>query len=349
MKRLTAGCIALSVLLPSFAQASPWTLRRGRAVIEAGFDFQLANSEFIDEGPERRFPLNGRYSGTTLNLSARLGITDRFELQAALPIKVVSYRADPAIINTYEGNDPDEALRHYQGNILDFSQSGAGVGDLSLAGRYQFLLDPLALAVELGVKAPTGYAAPQGTFGPEPKTVEAFEAQGKAQVRPDNIQDDVTLGDAQLDLSLQLLVGAAFASGTFVRASAGYNLRLGGAGDQVLGDVRLGQALGSRLLVYGFSRLAYSVQSGKSIGVSVTAIDPALDASAYADGVNTRAIVRRLQSDHLEVGGGLIWRIVDAVEFNVGYGRVVWGQFVSATHTVSLGVGVRTNLFDTAL
>lgn len=346
MNTTRAGWLLLTLLLPTAASASPWTLRRGRAVVQAGFDFQLANSEFINEGPERSFPLNGRFSGTSLNLTARLGITDRFEMEVGLPIKFVNYRADPAIIQTFEGSDPDAALRHYQNNVLDFSQSGAGVGDLNLAGRYQFLLNPVALASELRITAPTGYAGPEGTFGPEPQTVEAFVAAGKGVVTPSNIRDDVTLGDGQLDMALQVLVGRAFSTGTFIRAGAGYKLRLGGAGDQVLGDLRLGQALGRRLLIYGFGRIAYTVQQGRSVGVTVTADDPDLPASAYANGVNTRPIVRRLEHNRLDVGGGLIWRIVDTVEFNLGYGRTVWGRFTAATNTVSLGIGVRANLFD---
>ncbi len=343
---LARSLLLTALLVPATATASPWTLRRGRALLNAGFDFQLANSEFIDKGPRQVFPLNGRYSGATFNLGARLGISDRFELEASLPIKVINYAADPVIIDTYQGNDPDAALEHYQNNILNFSQSSAGAGDLEIAGRYQFLLNPLAIAGELRLKAPTGYSGPEGTFGPSPKTVEEFLAADPALAQPKNIRDDVSLGDAQLDISATVLFGSAFRTGTFIRGGAGYDLRLGGAGDQLVADLRLGQALSNRVLLYLSSRVAYTIQQGRSVGVSITAIDPSLPASEFANGVNLQPIVRRLEYNALQVGGGLIWRVVESIELNAGYERIIWGRFNAATHTMSLSVGIKTNLFD---
>lgn len=334
------------VLLPATALASPWTLRQGRAVVRAGFDFQLATSEFVNEGGERPFPLEGRFSGATLDLGARLGITDRFELEANLPIRVVTFTAEPTIIQVFEGTDAEEALRFYQGNLIDFSQAGAGIGDFTVTGRYQLLLRPLAAAIEMSVKAPTGYDGPEGTFGPEPDNLEDFAAQAETLVRPDNIRDDVTFGDGQLDVSAQLLLGAAFSTGTFVRAGGGYNLRFGGAADQVLADVRVGQALGAKVLVYGYGRLAYSIQQGRSVGISIIADDPELGPESFARAANTRPIVRRLETNLLEVGGGLIWRLTGPVEVNASYGRIVWGRFVAATHRASLGIGIRADFYD---
>ena len=338
--------VSAALLIPASSYGSPWTLPRGVALMRAGFDFQLATSEFIDRGPERDFPLNGRFTGAALDLGLRLGISDQFELEFGLPIRVVTFTADPTIIQTFDGTDPDAALAHYQANIIDFSRNTAGVGDLRLTGRYQLLLQPLAIAAQIGVKAPTGYSGPEGTFGREPTTLEAFEADRDNLVTPDRIRDDVTLGDAQLDLSAQVLVGASFSSGTFIRASGGYNLRLAGAGDQVLADLRIGQALTRRLLIFAFGRLAYTVESGRSIGVTVSAEDPDLPASSFANFVNTRAFVRRLESDSLDVGGGLIWRVVGPVELNVTYSRTIWGRFVAATHALSTGIGLRLDLFE---
>lgn len=342
-----ARLLLLSALvIPMSASASPWTLRRGRAVMNAGFDFQLAGSEFLDTGTHQVFPLNGRYSGATFNIGGRIGISDRFELAASLPIRVVTYTADPVIIHTYQGSDPDAALAHYQNNLLNFSQASAGVSDLQIAGRYQFLLNPVAIAGQLRLKAPTGYAGPEGTFGPSPKTVEEFLADEPNLAEPSNIRDDVSLGDGQLDVSAQVLFGSAFRTGTFVRGGGGYNLRLGGAGDQVVGDLRVGQTLSNTLLIYFSGDIAYTIQEGRSLGVSITAIDPTLPASAFANGDNTKPIVRRLEHNELKVGGGLIWRVVESIELNAGYSRVIWGRFNSSTHSISLSAGIKTNLFD---
>ncbi|MCA9550180.1 MAG: hypothetical protein KC933_09100 [Myxococcales bacterium] len=342
MRRLLLALLLL--LSPGLAEASPWTLGRGQLLLQGSFDFQVADSEFIHEGGERRFPLRGRYTGTTFTVGARVGVADSLELELSLPLRVVSYTSDPVILVPYSGDDPAGALAHYQANLVDFSQASVGVGDLQVAGRYQLLRGPVALATELRVKAPTGYEGPQGTFGRQPETVEAFVEQQAELVRPDRVRDDVTLGDAQLDLSAQLLLGAAFATGTFLRASGGYNLRLGGAGDQVLGDLRVGQALGQAILLYAGGRVAYTVQAGKSVGVSIAAVDPGLPAAAYTGGANTLPYVRRLETSAVDVGGGFIWRVAPQVELNVGYSRTVWGRFTTATHSASVGLAVRRDI-----
>lgn len=324
---------------PVIATASPWTLPAGRLLVLGGFDLQEANSEFIDAGPVRAFPLRGEYLASSFTLGARLGITDRFELEASLPFRVLAYRSDPVLL-LGDGSSLDEV----QDNIIDLSQTNGGVGDLNLAGRYRLYSGAFLVTSEVRIKAPTGYRGPAGTFGVDPRTVEDFAAAVAEVVRPDRVEDDVTLGDAQLDLSGSLLVGAAFESGAFLRAGVGYNLRLGGAGDQLLSDVRFGQAVGESLLLYASGQLAFSVQAGDSIGVTVAAIDPELPARDYGGLNNLRPTIKRLATDSLEVGGGLIWRLGDATEVNVGYQRVIWGRQVAATNTVSVGLALALEL-----
>ena len=307
-----------------------------------GFDLQEANSEFIDQGPVRAFPLEGEYLASSFTLGARLGITDRFELEASLPFRLLAYRSDPVLL--LGGPGGADSLDAYQDNILDLSQTAGGVGDLNLAGRYRLYSGAFLVTSEVRIKAPTGYRGPAGTFGVDPRTIEDFEEALTEVVRPDRVEDDVTLGDAQLDLSGSLLLGAAFESGAFLRAGVGYNLRLGGAGDQLLSDVRFGQAVGESLLLYAGGQLAFSVQAGDSIGVTVAAIDPELPARDYAGLSNLRPTIKRLATDSLEVGGGLIWRVGDTTEVNVGYQRVIWGRQVAATNTVSVGLALALEL-----
>ena len=325
------------------ASASPWTLQRGRLLLNGSFDFQLATSEYIHTREKREFPLNGRFTGATFTLGARIGITDALELELRAPVRVVSYTSEPAILIPYDG-DPDGALAYYQDNIVDFSQAGAGIADITIAGRYGILRNPIALAFELAVQAPTGYDGPEGTFGRDPETLEEF-AEADNLVRPDNVRDDVSLGDGVLSLSANVLAGVAFSTGTFIRASAGYALRLQGAGDQFLADLRLGQSLGGQVLLYASGRLAYTVQGGKSVGISVIATDPTLPASSFTLGGNTTPIVRFLESDALDVGGGLIWKAAPTVELNLGYSRTIWGRFTTATNTLSISLAIRSNLF----
>lgn len=343
VRRWVPCLLLLWCSLPTAALASPWTLPAGRLLVLGGFDLQEASSEFIDRGPVRAFPLNGEYLASSFTLGARLGITDRLELEASLPFRLLAYRSDPVLLL---GGGGEASLDFFQNNIIDLSQTNGGVGDLNLAGRYRFYSGAFLATGEVRLKAPTGYRGPAGTFGVDPRTVEDFAAAVGEVVRPDRVEDDVTLGDAQLDVSGSLLVGAAFDSGTFLRAGVGYNLRLGGAGDQLLADLRFGQGISESLLIYGGGQLAYSVQAGDSIGVTVAAIDPDLPAQDYGGLTNLRPTIKRLASDSLEVGGGVIFRLSDATEINLGYQRVVWGRQISATNTVSIGLALALDLSD---
>ncbi len=56
-------------------------------------------------------------------------------------------------------------------------------------------------------------------------------------------------------------------TGTFVRVSGGYALRLRGAGDQVRTELKVGQSFGDRVLVFVEGRLVVTAQRGRSIGV----------------------------------------------------------------------------------
>lgn len=341
---LAMSALALaSVGLPAQAQ---WTLPRGDVALVAGYDFQFASQEFRD-GHERPvdFPLNGRYSGSTLTLGARAGFTDRLELEILLPIKLVSFTADPVIL-LEPGMSMGSNLDFYQENIIDLSQTRRGLGDIYISGRYSLLRNPIAMALEAKLKTPTGYQGPQGTFGPNPTNSEAFEANVGNLVRPGNVSDDVTLGDGQVDLTLSALVGASFPTRTFMRFDAGYNIRFGGAGDQLVGSLKIGQLVASRLLLYVESRLAYTVTEGRVYGVSVAAIDPSLPAVDYQglDNLFLREI--RLERDAIDVVGGAIVRITDEVEVNVGYSRTVWGRNTAAINAVYVGVGVRASLLE---
>lgn len=341
--------IALLLLIPAapgVSFASPWTLPRGYAVFDASFNFQLADSEFFEEGGARPFPLRGQYRAANARVSARFGFTDRLELEASLPLSLVSYTSDPVILLPQEPSDMRPPLDYYQEEIIHLSRTTGGVGDLELSARYRWLLKPIALASEVRVKAPTGYEGPKGTFGSEPDTAEEFLAEVRRFVRPEAIADDVTLGDGQLDLSVTLLGGWAITRDLFLRADLGYNLRLGGAADQLLGGLRVGQLIGDRLLLYVGGRIAKSIEEGKIIGISVAAIDPELPAAQYAGTDNLLLRAPRLERDALDLDAGVIVRVSSEVELNLGYARTLWGRNTAAAHSVTLSAAVSTFVLE---
>ena len=189
------------------ARGSPWTLPEGRLVLLAGFNHQTATQEFLDDGPAQRFPLDGRFNASTFALGIRAGFTDRIEFEAFIPVSVVNYDSDPVVLLDQPSGSPLSALDFYQQNVIDLTRSVFGVADFVVTGRYGWLRNPVAIATEVRVKAPTGYAPPAGTFGEQPTSREDFTANIRRFVDPDNVQDDVTLGDGQLDVTGSMLFG----------------------------------------------------------------------------------------------------------------------------------------------
>ncbi len=338
------GCAA--ALCGRGAWASPWTLPRGTIAFTGTFSYQTASQEFFEGGTPRNFPLRGRYTGTSFNLGVRAAFIDGLELEVSVPIRQVTYTSDPVLLLERPAGSTEREIDYYQRNVIDLSRATSGLGDLNLSARYRLLQQPFAMAAELRIKAPTGYAGPQGTFGDRPQTSAEFLSDVRRWVTPDNVRDDVTLGDGQLDASLGLLVGYAFRTRTFVRAGAAYNLRLGGAGHQVLGALSVGQSIGDRVLLYAWSQIAYTVTQGRLIGVSVAAINPDLPAADYLGANNLLLRELRLERDSLDVGGGVIVRLTREVEMNLGYSRTVWGRNTAATDSLSLGLGVRTQFMS---
>lgn len=349
--RLTVLALALGLGVPAPALASPWTLPRGRLVVGLGYDYQQASGEFFgvdanEPRARRPFPLRGAYDASTVRLAARLGVLDELELTLSIPFRVVSYRSDPVLLLEQPADSTESAFDFYQQNVIDLSRVAVGVSDIAVSGRYRWSLSPIATATELRLRIPTGYRGPSGTFGDEPTSAEAFAADPARFISPANVTDDVTLGAGTLDIILRQHAGAAFRSGTFVRAEVAYALRFGGGGDQFLGALRAGQLLGERVLLYVNGDLALTVQRGRVIGVAVAAVDPTLPAEDYGGSTNLFLREVPLQFDALIVGGGLILRLLDDVELNAGYFQIVWGRNVAAIRGLSLTIAVQTELFS---
>ncbi len=347
--RLAPPCVAalaaLALSAPDLAGASPWTLPAGDAAFVGTFDFEVADEEYLDDGGARPFPLEGRYRATTYTAAARFGLTDRFELEIALPVKQVTYTSDPVVLLPAPDGTASP-FDYYQENVIDLSRSVTGLGDLRISARYQLFRGPVVGAFELGLKSPTGYAPPAGTFGDRPASREAFLADVGRFVAPENVQDDVTLGEGQFDVVPGFLLGWAGRHGTFVRLDTGFAVRLGGAGDELRGGLKVGQLVGGALVLYAGVDAEYAVTDGKVIGISVAAQDPELPAVEYG-GVNNLDLREvRLEHDRVRLAPGAIIRVAPGVEINLAYSRTLFGRNTAAIQGFSVGVGMRTRLAE---
>ena len=344
MLRVSFFAAILVAWCSSTAWGSPWTLPQGKIIFGTNFNHQAANSEFFDTGSDRRFPLRGKYDSAGLTGFARIGFTDRIEFDLSIPFSVVSYQSDPVLLLEQPAGSEISSLDYYQENVIELNRTVVGVGDLRFATRFRWLLNPFAMASEVRLKAPTGYKTPAGTFGERPTSIESFTADLGRFVRPENVQDDVTLGDGQLDLAFSMLFGHAYRSGTFVRANLGYNLRLADVGDQALGMLKIGQKLGRNVLIYASADMAYAVEQGRVIGISVAAKDPNVLARDYGGTANLLLREVRLNPSYLDLGGGAIFRFGRAVEFSASYFRRTWGVNTAATNSFNFSVAVMRDI-----
>ena len=335
------GAIIFAVAsLSSAAQASPWVLQKGDVALSGRFDYQAATEEFLESGGSQPFPLRGRFRGTTFEIGARVGAFDGFEFEIDIPLKTVSYNADPVILLPTEAAGTD-ALDYYQENIIALDETTMGVGDIRVSGRWQLFRSSLAGALELRLKTPTGYKAPAGTFGRDPQSAEDFLTNVVSYVKPENVSDDVTLGDGQLDIGGAILLGWALPTRTFFRLDLGGDVRFGGAGDRVLGAFKLGQFVSDHILFVLGTSVDISVQKGDIIGVSVAAEDPTVPAADY--GGTTNLVLREVRLDHdaYVINGGVIVRVTDQVEATIEYNRIIHGRNISAVQGLSFGMSVR--------
>ncbi len=178
------------VAWPTDGRASAWLVDDDELTLGLTYDFQHAESEFLPNGTHQEFPLNGTYSGSQLTFETRYGISEKFELAGKVAFKHVSYQTDPVIL------EPEEFASGAAANdaIFAFSESALGAGNVRLAGRYQLLdLDGiLVMSSDTELKLPTGYDEPEATF------------KDDTTPSPDQIRDDVALGDGQTDITQTL-------------------------------------------------------------------------------------------------------------------------------------------------
>ncbi len=310
-------------LTASAAAASPWTVPKDKLLLSLNYDFAFAQNEFLADGTYQSYPLEGRFTSSTLRIGGRYGFTSRFELAAELTVKTVTYSADPIIIALPDEPDPID-LPAARASVTDFSNTLVGPADLFLTGRYNFVRGLFAFANETRLKLPTGYEKPSGTF------TETFE-----------VDDDLALGDGQTDLEDSLLFGVFVPmTKTFGRADVGFRLRFGGPGHQAIGALRIGQFVGQHVVLFAGSSATYTVTKGDVIGQTFVSNVDDLQAADVEVGVNTIPVDFRLDKDFLHVEGGVLFLPSPGVELQASYSQIIWGANVAAIQSVSIGTAI---------
>lgn len=330
MKRnlMVLGSVLVVLLSTSNVWASPWTLPEGDVFLSVNYDFQFASKEYLPDGTFQSFPLNGELTSNTLRAEARYGFSDRFELGGEFQFKAVNYQADPVILELPSDMVDLDGAR---AAVTDFSASEIGAGDVWLTGRYNLYRGPVLLTSETRLKLPTGYKAPGGTIN---------EDTGE-------LDDDVTLGDGLASLEESLLFGVFIPEiRTFFRAEAGLRWRFGGPAPQLIGGAKAGTFIVSNVLVYGGGSTAYSLGEGDILGTSVIATEDNLQASDVVPGVNIQQIELPWDQDWVQIEAGILFVVNADAEIHVDYTQIVWGNNITATRGVNIGVALRIPTMD---
>lgn len=309
--------------LPTLAEASPWTLPHGRVAVRTSTDVQLATSEFLPDGTRQNFPLNGEFFAANLRMEARYGLTPTIEIGARVSASHLNYDSDEVFLAQSDTGTFDAAT--VRENILSFDRRATGVADIHLFLRNR--LTPIrrwVLAYEIDLKLPTGYDPPEGTF----------EEDDPSQ----QVNDDVALGDGQTDITGTLLFGASPANNVFLRADAGFRVRTGDPGHQVLGSFKVGGRVSGGLVPFAFIDVQHTVTEGNVVGQSFTTPDTDTPAVAFDGGEMSRVEPIDLRLDRTVVSPGLgsIVSIGDQ-NFDVSYNYIVYGQNVAQAHVFSIG------------
>lgn len=320
------GCVAALTaclsMVAGAAEASPWTLDKGRGVVRVSSDFQFATKEWLLTGDYQSFPLGGRFFGANLRAGVRYGVTPALEIGGQLALSHVSYDADEVFFASLD----DVATREdVVTNILSFDSRYTGLSDVLIYARYRLVPREIwrfSATPELHLKIPTGYRKPAGTFADD-----------------GTLGDDVTLGDGQIDITARMHFGVIPHPRVFVRADVGFRLRLFGPGQQVVGGLKVGGRIGAFLIPYIGADAEHTINEGKVIGQSITTETPDKPSELYTMD-DLRPIDYRLDRTAIRPAAGLIFSF-ETFELDVGYQTVAYGTNVAQVHVINVGASLK--------
>lgn len=356
-RRGTLVFLAAALLLSTTARANPFTLPERKLAIDLSYGFDQASSFWTVGGERQDFSLGGRFMASSLLAGLRYGIVDMLEAQVRASYKSATYTATP--IHLFPSPAAATAGQ-LSASVINFSGQESGLSDLYFGLSFSPVRRYVNFGIETEVKIPTGYRAPSGTLCPnlDPDTVRSLIRKSildpaRPQVTPDLFCTGATLGDGQPDLLVSLQLGRYIATTrTLLRLDGGMNFRFGGPGQQVVGNLKVGESIADRLVIYAGARIAYTVNAGSPIGTTVDAALPEAAASAYPgdpvdrsrpqnpDDLDKLLVYNVATRDRsfLFVDVGAILRLTSGLELRVSYSRALWGINFPEVNSLQAGL-----------
>ena len=341
---LWLGASLTIVLSAASASASPWVLPKDTTVLQLQYRTEFADREFLPDGTNQDFPLNGEFSSQSAELTLRRGLGMDMEVSLKAVYKSIDFTSDPLYITAPAedgSNDINGDGRVAISPVFSFSDQVHGLQDIFLSIRYNAINSFILVTPELELKVPSGYDKPTGTFRDgDPGLLSASEASDVIPMGEPPIQDDFTLGDGQVDLTGQLLFGTFIsATQTFARANVGFRLRFNGPGEQVIWGVKAGQLIGKHLALFAEINGTHTVIDGDTIGQSFATREPDEEAEGFR--LETFDVIDLTQDrDFIDVGGGVILKF-DRYEFIFSGGKIIDGSNIAELVFANLGTVYR--------
>ncbi len=201
--------IVMFVFIISDIHAGAWTQKVGGYYIKFESSYLKAAEEFDYNGDklnileEQFIYKNASFRDISLRVYGEYGLFDNLTLVGKIPFKI--YTTQYFLDDVYS-----------QGEV---ARSTTGLGDLTAALKYGLLNQPIALAVQGGLKFPMGY-----------------------EKHPDN--EGPRLGTGEIDAEAILLLGSSlYPLPMYVGAGIGYNARGGVLHDEIVYHLETGYTL----------------------------------------------------------------------------------------------------------
>ena len=321
------------MMMSEWASASPWVLPEGTTVLQLQYRTEFADREYLPDGTNQAFPLNGEFGAQSVELGLRTGLGYRFEASLMVIYKSIDFTADPLFLTTENSSGETVPVSP----IFSFSEQLEGLSDIYFALRYNAVDGPVKITSELELKVPSGYDKPEGTFEDDaptlsdPETSDGTIPEGELPIR-----DDLTLGDGQVDVTAQLLFGTYIPqSRTFAKANGGFRMRFNGPGEQVVWGLKVGQFIGEHIVLFSEVSGAHTVFKGDIVGKSFATRLPETPALGFPL-ANFDFIDLRLDKDVVDFSGGFLLKF-DQYEVVVSGGKVIDGANVAELLFASVG------------
>jgi hypothetical protein len=238
-----------SASAPAQSLLSGFMNGKGKGTVALSYTTESYDNVFLVPGDAEGVPIFNEVTVNSISLFGTYGISDRFDIVAALPYISTTGNASQGVL--------DE---------LGFENSRSGIQDLSVFVRY----NPLNVAVgehSLNFMLGGGISTPLGGYEVD-----------------EGLQSILAIGNRATSFTGLAIAQFRTNSGIFLTTQAGYSLRSGEVPNAVLGEIRAGYAA-NKFYIDAWYAGQISTDGVNILGEGFTGFFPATDVSFSRAGI----------------------------------------------------------------